>query len=169
MHPDFFNRQTMFQRASSSLECVDVGPSSIDHVLVHALGVGDQPSHPPAGSDLLVDAGDERKGWSKAVALVRTDLGHYGAHQSIITGLSARFRVMGLVSTLEGRQTFSGWNRSGLRCIRRLHRPVADSQLPYVWTICVSAFELRCGTPHWQWTRSERYVDGVSPPHTKCF
>src|SRR6202030_2125777 len=102
----------MFQRTSSSLECVDLGASSLDNVLVHSLGVGDQPRRSADGSALLVDAGDGRKRWSKAVADVCCDLGHCGAHESIITGLSARFRVVDLVSTVEAWQTFSGWNRS---------------------------------------------------------
>src|SRR5437870_2072485 len=119
----------MFQRTSSGLECVDLGASSLNNVLVHPLGVGDQPRRSADGSALLVVASDGRKRRSKAVADVRSDLGHYGAHQSIITGLSARFRVVDLASTLEARQTLSGWNRSGLRCIPRLHCPVAHSQL----------------------------------------
>ena len=121
-----------------------MGPSSVGNVLVHAVGVGDQPRRSPACGAFLADAGYGRKRGSKAVADVRSDLGHCGAHQSIITGLSARFRIVDLVSPLEARQTLSGWSRSGVRCIPGLHCPVADSQLPYLRTACFSAFEFWC-------------------------
>src|SRR2546429_6764619 len=138
----------MFERPGTGVEGVELGSSSRNNVLVQAVVGVDQPRRSGDGSALLVDAGDGRKRWSKAVADVRSYLGHCGAHQSIITGFSARFRVVDMVSTLEGRQTFSGWNRSGLRYIPRLHCAVANSQLPYVRTSCVSTFELWCGTPH---------------------
>jgi len=51
----------MFRRTSRSVDGLDLGAAAVRHLLVHAVGLGDQPRRAAAGSDFLADADHGRE------------------------------------------------------------------------------------------------------------
>src|SRR5882672_9532601 len=112
-----------------------MGTSAVSNVLVHALGVGDEPRCAFASGALLADAGNGRKGGLETVAGIRADLGHRRSHEYLITCLPTRFRTLDLVSPLEAEQAFSSWNHPCLSHVSGLYHAMAHSQLPHFRTV----------------------------------
>ena len=56
LHSHFPDCQTVFRRKVGDLDCLVVGGDAARHVLVHALGVGNEPGGFSARTDFLADA-----------------------------------------------------------------------------------------------------------------
>src|SRR5205809_6905012 len=56
LYPDFPDRAKVLQRKGCSVDGMGLGSASFRHVLVHAMGVGDEPRRASAGCDFLAHA-----------------------------------------------------------------------------------------------------------------
>ena len=135
LHPNFPDRQTMFRRETGDLDSLALGSNAARHVLVYPLGVGNEPGGAAAGAHFLAGPRPGRTRRAEAVARVRAVVGNRGAYQHFPAGVSAGFRIVGVVPALEARQVFAGRSGAGVAGIRRLHYSVDRAKLPHSWTI----------------------------------
>src|SRR5207245_1334627 len=97
-----------------------MGASANCDVLVHALGLGDQPCRPAAGPHFL--AGTETRGTGRHQAMDRVwaVVGRGRADQYFPALFSARIGIVALVPAWEERQALAGWSCPGI-CLLRCH------------------------------------------------
>src|SRR5208282_4023767 len=143
-HPDFSDRETMFQRQGCGLDLLDLGVTAVGYFLVYTLGMGDQPRRTVAGDDFLANPQPGRKKWDETLAAVWPAVGHRSADQHSLVVISARFRFMDLVPPRQARQAFAWRSNSRVAHLRCMYRALAAPQLPHLRAVCFYPFELWC-------------------------
>src|SRR5271167_3057242 len=102
----------MLRRKSCGVDVLDLGAAAVRHLLVYALGVGDQPGCSVACADFLAHAGDGRARRSEAMGAVWLAVGRGSVDQHRAAILSTYLRAVGLVPPRQARETFAGWTDS---------------------------------------------------------
>ena len=110
--PIFLIAKKMFQRKGCGVDVLDLGAAAVCDLLVHALGVGNEPGRTVAGDHFLADARDGREKRVEAMAAVWLAVGRCCADQHCPAVIFARFRVVGLVPSRQARQAFAGRSSS---------------------------------------------------------
>ena len=93
----------MLPRKSRALVSLAVGSAPAGDVLVHAVGVGDEPGGAAARTDFLVDTRPRRKRWTEAVVRVWIALGNRRPDQHFPARVPACFWTVVMVSAPEAR------------------------------------------------------------------
>src|SRR5271166_4787750 len=108
-------------------------------LLVHALGVGDEPVGTASGDNFLAGADAGRSRWTVAMDLVWFALGHCSAEQHFPAFVLTGCGIVGLVPPGESWKAASGRRSDCVHGVRRLHHAMDNSQLSDVWKIHLCA------------------------------
>src|SRR5581483_12470091 len=151
----------MFQRESCSLDVMDVGVAPLSYVLVHPLGVGNQPRRSSSCSNFLAHAGFGRERRMEAMAGIWTAVGHFRVDQHFPAFISSSFRAMGLVPAMEAWKIFFRGHCSSVAGLRGVHYPLDCPEPSSLRTACIYSIQLRRGVAARQRPRCKRYMDGI--------
>ena len=168
LHSHFPDRQTMFQRKAGDLDCLAVGGDAARHVLVHALGVGDKSGGVAARADFLADARPGRTRRAQPLVRVRIAVGNRGAYQHFPAGVSAGFRIVGVVPALETRQAFAGGGCAGALVFVACIAPWVARNYRHFGTVNVSALKFRRRAAHRKRPVGRWNLERISPSHAEC-
>src|ERR1700733_3741738 len=111
------------------MDCLALGAAPLRHVLVHALGVGDEPGGVSVNLNFLAGSDLGRPRRPLPVDRVRRALGFGCPNQYLSSGVSSRFWLVGLASPLDKKETLVRRSDAGLDYFSSLHRPVVSAQL----------------------------------------
>jgi len=101
LHSHFPYRETMLWRTSRCGLGLDMGLHALRDLLVHEMGLGDEPVRLVDRNHFLACDQHGRARWLGAMDTVRTPVGNRGAEQPRVAFISPCLRPVRMVSTLE--------------------------------------------------------------------